>query len=221
MPTFDTLRQEADERALIRKIQKAVGFFAPKSVELPETLFTGAGALVDLKAAGYIPLGIITPDGYEFGRDVNKEDVSAFGYASSVRSDITQVPRSVKVTTQETGRRKLLELTYGTDLSAVTQSATTGEIVFDEPDLPVGEEYRLLVIGSDGPASDNWILGRGYGSVKLASTDSQKWGGSDALSQALTFDVFTDDEIGTPVRHYMGGTGALKHKDILGFTATP
>lgn len=219
MPTFDTIRQEADERALIRKIQKAVGFFAPKTVDLPETLFTGAGTLVDLKAAGFIPLGIITPDGYEFGRDVNKEDVSAFGYASAVRSDITQVPRSVKVTTQETGRKKLLELTYGTDLTSVTQSATTGEVVFDEPDLPVGEEYRLLVIGSDGPAAENWILGRGYGSVKLASTDSQKWGGSDALSQALTFDVFTDDEIGTPVRHYMGGTGALKYKDILGFTA--
>lgn len=219
MPTFDTIRQDADERTLIRKIQKAVGFFAPKSVELPETLFTAAGTLMDLKTAGFIPLGIITPDGYEFGRDVNKEDVSAFGYASSVRSDITQVPRSVKVTTQETGRKKLLELTYGTDLSAVTQSATTGELVFDEPDLPVGEEYRLLVIGSDGPAADNWILGRGYGSVKLASTDSQKWGGSDALSQALTFDVFTDDELGTPVRHYIGGTGALKAKDLLGFTA--
>lgn len=218
MPTFATIQQEADNRNLIRKIQKAVAFIAPTTVELPETLFA-AGSLVDLKALGYLPVGLVTPDGYEFGRDVSKEDVSALGYASPVRSDITEVARSVSMTLLETGRKHILELTYGTDLSAVTQSPTTGEVVFDEPDLPVGQEYRLLVLGSDGPAADNWIVGRGYGSVKLASTDSQSWGTGDAVQQALTFDVFTDSEIGTPVRHYMGGTGAVNQKLATGFTA--
>jgi hypothetical protein len=144
--------------------------------------------------------------------------VSAFGYASPVRSDITEVPRSVKVTPLESGKRKLLELTLGTDLSAVTQNMTTGEVVFDEPDLPDGAEYRFLVVGSDGPAANNWIIGRGYGLVKLASTDSQKWGTSDPVQQPLTFDVFTDDTIGTPVRHYLGGTGAVANATALGFT---
>lgn len=219
MPTFDTIRQDSDNRNLIRKIQKAIGFLAPTSVELPDTLFSAAGTLVDLKTLGFLPFGIVTPDGWEFGRDINKEDVSALGYASAVRSDITEVARSVKATLLETGRRHILEATYGTDLSAITQSAATGEIVFDEPDLPVGQEYRLLVLGSDGPAAANWIVGRGYGSVKLSATDSQKWGSGDAVQQAVTFDVFTDAEIGTPVRHYMGGTGALAHKTALGFTA--
>jgi hypothetical protein len=218
MPTFATIQQEADNRNLIRKIQKAVAFIAPTTVELPDTLFA-AGSLVDLKALGYLPVGLVTPDGYEFGRDVSKEDVSALGYASPVRSDITEVARSVSMTLLETGRRHILELTYGTDLSAVTQDPTSGEVVFDEPDLPVGQEYRLLVLGSDGPAADNWIVGRGYGSVKLASTDSQTWGTGDAVQQALTFDVFTDSEIGTPVRHYLGGTGAVKNKLATGFTA--
>jgi hypothetical protein len=218
MPTFATIQQEADNRNLIRKIQKAVAFIAPTTVELPDTLFS-AGSLVDLKALGYLPVGLVTPDGYEFGRDVSKEDVSALGYASPVRSDITEVARSVSMTLLETGRRHILELTYGTDLSAVTQDPTSGEVVFDEPDLPVGQEYRLLVLGSDGPAADNWIVGRGYGSVKLASTDSQTWGTGDAVQQALTFDVFTDSEIGTPVRHYLGGTGAVKNKLATGFTA--
>lgn len=218
MPTFATIQQEADERALIRKIQKAVAFIAPTTVELPETLFSG-GSLVDLKAAGFLPVGMVTPDGYEFGRDISKEDVTALGYASAVRSDITEVARSVKMTLLETGRKHILEMTYGTDLTGVTQDATSGEVVFDEPDLPVGQEYRLLVLGSDGPAAENWIVGRGYGSVKLSSTDSQKWGTGDAVQQALTFDVFTDSEIGTPVRHYLGGTGAVKHKLLTGFTA--
>lgn len=219
MPTFDTIRQEADERALIRKIQKAVAFIAPKTVELPTTLFDVGGALVDLKTLGWLPIGMVTPDGYEFGRDINKEDVTALGYASAVRSDITEVARSITMTPLETGRKHMLELTYGTDLSTVTQDATTGEIVFDEPDLPVGQEYRLLVLGSDGPAAENWILGRGYGAVKLASTDSQKWGTGDPVQQPLTFDVFTDSEVGTPIKHFIGGTGAVKNKLALGFTA--
>ncbi|WNT44908.1 major tail protein [Arthrobacter phage AbbyDaisy] len=219
MPTFDTIRQDSDDRNLIRKIQKAIAFIAPKTVDLPDTLFSGAGTLIDLKTAGWLPIGIVTPDGYEFGRDVKAEDVTALGYASPVRSDTTEVARSIKVNPLETGRKHMLELTYGTDLTSVTQSATTGEIVFDEPDLPVDAEYRFLVIGSDGPAAENWILGRGYGSVKLSSTDSQKWGTGDAVSQPLTFNVFTDAEVGTPVKHYMGGTGALAHKTALGFTA--
>jgi hypothetical protein len=218
-PTFATIQQESDNRNLVRKIQRAVAFLAPTTVELPATLFGVGGALVDLKAAGFLPVGLVDPSGYEFGRDVSKSDVSALGYASPVRSDVDSVARSVKFTALETGRKHMLELAYGTDLSTVTQATASGEIVIDEPDLPVGQEYRLLVIGSDGPAANNWILGRGYGLVKLASTDSQKWGTSDAVSQAYTFDVFTDDEIGTPVRHYIGGTGAVAEKLALGFTA--
>ncbi|MFF1382771.1 hypothetical protein ACFVWT_04315 [Arthrobacter sp. NPDC058288] len=219
MPTFDTIRQGADERALIRKIQKAVAFLAPKTVDLPDSLFDVGGALIDLKTAGWLPVGMVTPDGYEFGRDISKEDVTALGYASAVRSDVTEVARSVTMTPLETGRKHMLELTYGTDLSAVTQDPTSGEIVFEEPDLPVGQEYRLLIVGSDGPAAENWILGRGYGAVKLASTDSQTWGTGDPVRQPLTFDVFTDTEVGTPVRHYIGGTGAVAHKTVMGFTA--
>jgi len=218
-PTFQSLQQEADDRSLVRKLQRAIAFIAPTSVDLPATLFEAGGTLVDLKSAGWLPVGLVTPDGYEFSREVSKSDVSALGYASPVRSDVDSVARSIKMTALETGKKHMLELTYGTDLSTVTQATATGEIVIDEPDLPINAEYRLLVLGSDGPAADNWILGRGYGLVKLAATDSQKWGTSDALTQSYTFDVFTDDEIGTPVRHYIGGTGAVKNKLALGFSA--
>jgi len=110
MPTFQTIQQEADNRNLIRKIQRAVAFLAPTSVELPTTLFEAGGTLVDLKAAGWLPFGLVTPDGYEFGRDVSKEDVSALGYASPVRSDVTEVARSVKMTALETGRKHQIRL---------------------------------------------------------------------------------------------------------------
>ena len=110
----------------------------------------------------------------------------------------------------------MLELVYGTDLTGVTQGLN-GELIIDEPDLPVDAEWRLLIVGSDGPAADNWILGKGYGAVKLSATGEEVWGREGALSQQLTFDVFTDDTVGVPVRHYFGGTGA-KASTVLGFT---
>lgn len=221
MPTLDTQRQDFDERALVRKIQRAVAVLAPTTVDLPASLFDVGGSLIDLKVAGWLPVGIVTPDGFEFGRDINKEDVSALGYASPIRSDTTEVARSVSFTALESGRRHMLELELGTDLSSVTQTLANGEVVIDEPDLPIGREYRLLIIGSDGPADEQWIFGRGYGLVKLASSDSQMWGQSGPVQHKYTLDVFTDDEVGTPVKHYIGGTGAVKHKAAMDFTQAP
>lgn len=217
-PTFDTIRQEADERKLIRKVQKAVAFMGRADVELPESLFA-TGSLLDLKTAGWLPVGIVSADGYTFGREINKEDVDALGYASPVRSDITQVPRTITFTPLETGRRHIMELKYGADYSAVTQDPVTGEVVLDEPELPVGEEFKLLVIGSDGPTAENWVLGKGFEAVKLSGGGDETWGGDSPVGGEMTLDVFTGETTGVPVRHYMGGTGALKYKDVLGYTA--
>lgn len=222
MPTFDTIRDAADNRAFVRKIQKAVAFLAPMTVALPTSLFAADGnSLIDLDALGFLPVGMVTPDGYTFGREINKEDVNALGYASPVRSDVTSVPRSVSFTALENTKRHMLELKYGANLAAVTQKLNaSGEIVFEEPDLPIGEEYRLLVIGSDGPAAANWILGKGYGTVKLAGTGDESWGQEGAIAQEYTLDVFNDEGTGSPVRHYIGGTGAAlaANRTALGFT---
>ena len=218
MPTFDALQQEADNRNLVRKIQKAVAFLAPKTVDLPESLYT-TGELTDLAAAGWLPVGLVSPDGYNFSREVEKENIDALGYASPVRSDVTTVPRQVTFTALEKGRKHMMELVYGTNLDSVTQDPTTGEVVIDEPDLPVDAEYRLLIIGSDGPTAENWIMAKGYGAVKLASGGAETWGREGAVSTEITLDVFTDDELGVPVRHYIAGTGAAAHSDVLGYTS--
>ncbi|MBG6083238.1 hypothetical protein [Zhihengliuella flava] len=217
MPTFSTIQDEADERKLVRKIKKAVAFIAPKTVELPAAITGPDSQPIDIKALGFLPIGLVTPDGYNFSREIESEDIDALGYASPVRSDVTRVPRSVSFTALETGRRHMYELIYGTDLSAVEQ-ATNGEIVIDEPDLPVDAEWRLLIIGADGPAANQWILGKGYGAVKLNATGEEVWGREGAASRQLTLNVFTDDEVGVPVRHYLGGTGAAASTDVLGFT---
>lgn len=217
-PTFDELRKVNDNRNLVRKVQKIVLVLAPLTVDLPSSLYV-TGSLIDLKAGGWLPVGMLSPDGITYGGEREVETVDAFGYSSAIRSDVARVPRTIAFTPLETGRKHLYELRLGTDLTGVTQSPMTGEIVMDEPDLPVDQEYRLLALGSDGPAANNWILGRGYGRVKLSNSAEEVWGSEGAVSSQLTFDVFTDDEIGVPVRHYIGGTGALAAKTELGFTA--
>ena len=220
MTTFAELQNQSDQRKLVRKIQKAVALIAPRTVPLPAALFTAAGQLVDLKAAGWLPLGIVTPDGYEFARDVETEDIDGLGYASPVRTDVTRVPRSITTTLIESGRKHVNELIYGTDLSTATQDPVTGEVVFDEPDMPANREYRLLLLGQDGPADEEWVLGKGYGTVSLTAGGGATWGQEGAVGSEVTLKVYSDDEIGTPVRHYLGGTGALKYKDVLGYKAT-
>lgn len=220
-PTFETLRQESDNRDLIRKVQKGIVLLRTGSdLPLPTTLFAATGGgLADFKADGWLPVGMITPEGIEFGRDATEEEVKALGYSGAVRSDVTEVARSVKFTPLEHGRKHMLELTYGTDLAATTQDSTTGEVVFDEPEMPVNKEYQMLVLGVDGPADSQWLLGRAYGATKLSASDSQKWGSTDPITTPLTMKVLTDSVTGVPLRHFMGGTGALKSKTALGFTA--
>lgn len=215
MTTVPELQAESDDRKLIRKVLRAVAFLASTSVALPESLTDENGELKELPS-GWLPVGIVTPDGYTFSGDVDKDDIDALGYASPVRSDIMSITRQVSFTALEYGRRHMLELLYGQDLSAVSPSAG-GEITFDEVDLPSGAEYRLLVIGDDGPASENWLLGRGYPSVKLADRGEQTWAKDGAVETQYTLDVFTDADLGTPVRHYIAGTGAQKNAEVLGF----
>lgn len=216
MPTFSEIQAQSDRRSLVRKTPRAVAFLAPVTAALPEALTDASGVLQALPV-DYKPVGIVTADGYTFGSEIEKEDIDALGYASPVRSDITRVARSITFTSMETGRRHMLELQYGTDLSATTQAAS-GEIVFEEPDLPIGSEYRLVVIGDDGPAAANWLIGRGYPRVKLASVGEETYAKEGALQREITLDVFTDDELGFPVRHYIAGTGAKAAADDLGFT---
>ena len=84
--------------------------------------------------------------------------------------------------------------------------------------MPQFSEFRLVAVMADGPADNEWLLGRGFPRVKLASVPEEVWSSSDPVKFDLELDVFTDTALGTPCRHYIGGTGALTHLDAIGFT---
>lgn len=227
MPTFEEIRRGADNRKLIRKYNRAVSFIAPQSVPLPTSLFEVEPgpplviSLIDLKELGWLPLGLVAPDGYTFEREIETDDVDALGYSSSQRSDTVRVPRSISTTLLQSGSgaKHINELLYGVDLSGLVPDAQTGEIYFDEPELPIDREWRALVVAVDGPADEEWVRGKAYGSVKLSGGGGETWGQEGASSNEISLNIQTDEETGTPVRHFFGGTGFKKYEDVLGYAA--
>ena len=123
----------------------------------------------------------------------------------------------MKLTVLEPVRKTIQQLVYGLDLSQTKASKTTGEITFDEAAIPALAEYRLLLVMADGPAADEWLIGRCYPRVKLSSLPDEKWAASDAMQFDLEFAAFMDETASTSCRHYIGGSGAIRHRDAIGF----
>lgn len=216
MTTIEALKKKHNRSTNVRKGLNALAFLAPMTAAIPEAITDAGGALKEIPS-DFLPLGLVTTDGLNFSADAKTEDVEALGYAEAVRSDLTSAPKSVKLTTLEPMRRIVQQLVYGIDLSQVKASKTTGEIVFDEAATPALAEYRLLLVMADGPAADEWIIGRCYPRVKLSSLPDEKWAASDAIQYDLEFSTFMDETTGTPCRHYIGGSGAIRHRDAIGF----
>lgn len=212
---FSAIKAASDSPSMVRKALEVITFLAPMNAELPPTITDQNGALKSLPE-GWLPAGVITPDGLTFGGDVEKQEVEALGYATPVRTDVTKAPKTISVTFLESYRRPLMELIYGMDLSEVTQGAN-GELVFDELPIPQAIEYRLLTIARDGAGNAMWIDGRGYGRVKLASIPEETWTSDNPMQYPVEFDVLIDENLGTPVRHYIGGPGAKNASTKMGF----
>lgn len=216
--TIAAMKKKADNSGLVRKTTNACAFLAPTSATLPETITETTGQLSEAPA-GFWPIGLVTTDGFEFSNDTDKSEVEALGYADPVRTDITKVAKSVKVTAFETWKKNLLEVIKGVDLSQVKSKTGSGEVTFDEPQTPILREYRMLIIATDGPADAEFIWGKGFPRVKLAELPGETWNQEDAVSVELTFDILPDAELGMAVRNYYGGSGAKKYKDQIGFDA--
>ena len=214
--TIEALKKAHNKRSNIRKGLNVVVFMAPTTVELPARITEGTGQLTQLPE-GWWPVGLMSKDGLTVSVDVNVEEVEALGYVEAVRTDVVKAPKTVKFTALEVYRRNLQQMFYGLDLSQVKASKSTGEVVFDEAPLPLHDEFRLLAVMSDGPADNEWLIGRGFPRVKPASIPEEVWKSEDPVQAEIELSVFTDEVLGTPCRHYIGGSGAIRHRDAIGF----
>jgi len=214
--TIAALKKKHNRRGNVRKGLNAVAFLAP-TTRPPPVAWPAPGGPPRALPAGWLPVGLLTKDGMAFSADASVEEVEALGYVESVRTDLVKAPKTVKFSVLEPYRKHLQQLVYGVDLSQVKANKDSGEIVFDEAPLPLLEEFRLLTIMSDGPADDEWLVGRGFPRVKLSTIPEEAWKSSDPVQFDLELSVFSDEVLGTPCRHYLGGTGAIKHLDAIGF----
>jgi hypothetical protein len=217
--TFAAMKSTADSPTLVRKILEAVAFVAPENAAPIATLTAGAGAVLQTLPASYIPVGLVTPDGYTFGGDSSTSTVEALGYASPIREDIESATRTVGFTALETWRRQLLEMAYGMDLSGVVPDPATGEIKFDHPDRPLQRFYRLIVIGRDGSGSNEWLRGKFFPRASITEFPEEVWNSSDPSQYAITMSTYVDDTIGTGERDFIAGKAALANQVALGFSA--
>lgn len=215
MPTFAELKNTADSPSQVRKALEGVAFLAPMTAD-PITSLTGADGSIQALPSGYVPVGLVSKDGYSFGGSTDTAEVEALGYASPVREDITGRTREISFTAYEVFRRPLLELAYGIDLSAVEQSAT-GELTFDHPTLPEKREYRLIVIAKDGSGDREIYRAKHFPRVTITELPEEAWSSEDAMSFEVTLKALVDDELGTSERDFLAGPGAASDTE-LGFT---
>lgn len=220
MPTFSELKNTADTPSLVHKALEGVVFLRRKTAvtAIPESILDATKQPIDLVAEGFFPAGIMSTDGVTWGREVEKSEVEALGYGSPVRTDIIKAPKTVAFTALESDRRQLAEVIYGMDLSTIT-AGTNGEVVFDEPSIPSSDEYEAVVLTRDGSAGAPYFRGAGLPRIKLGELSEEVWQAEDPRQYPLTFDVLTDDELGTPMRHYIGGAAFDAVKQ--GFGTTP
>lgn len=177
---------------------------------------------------------LIIPDTYESVGILDKEnafsstptitasEVSGYGYAQTLRRDIVSRNTALSWTMLET-RRQTFELYYGIDLSAVQATNGTGatkdEIVFDEPDRPDTQYYRVLCIGVDGDGANTLYLADFYPRCTVSDVAALAASETDPLRYGVTMGVDTDTVIGTGHRQFIAGPGLTDAKvAALGFT---
>lgn len=217
MATFEEVRGSKSHLIL-----KALGGFivvAPMSVKMPEKFTTAGGELVDLKAAGFTPLGWLTKgDGINFSRETDQQETESFGALEPTRVDFTKDVTSAAFRMQETNKQTL-ELYYNTDLSKIKPDAN-GEFSFVNDSQPSTIYRRAIYIAKDGNGEDAKYLIKAMPRAILAEAQEQGWNPESELSYGLTLKATTDPELNYSVRHAFAGPGIKKIVGDMGFSGT-
>ncbi|NIH72216.1 hypothetical protein [Auritidibacter ignavus] len=217
MATIEALMAEGHNRKLRRHGGlKQIVYLAPQSVEVPTSLFSSGNELIDPVRIGFHPVGLLTDDGVEFNDSFEVEGSSSVGYTSNTREDPGETERGISVTLQESYNKFVEGVVRGADYSGLEMSEN-GEVVFDDPSLPILTEYRGLVLSVDGPPEDQWIMGKLYFALQLSSRDAYSWAKGVTMDRPVSFTALDDAVEGIPSREIIAGTGPLRHAKALGF----
>lgn len=212
---------EENRGAQSHLILKALGGFiaiAPMDTPMPETFTTEGGELIDLKAAGFTPLGWLTKsDGINFSRETEQQEVESFGALEPTRVDFTKDVTSAAFRMQESNKA-VMEMYYNTDLSEVTPDAN-GEFYFTNDAQPSTIYRRMVYIAKDGNGDDAKYIIKAMPRAIVSEVQEQSWTPESELSYGLTVKATSDPEVNYSVRHAFAGPGIKKIAEDMGFGA--
>lgn len=225
MATFDTLHAEAHRRGNIRKAVRTVGYLGRRAeVDPPESMFSRSGGggggggqvqIVDLKEAGFSPVGLVTVDGFNFEREDSNTEVQSQGFVSPTREDIESSNRTVSFTIQEVQKRITKEFVNGTRYADAEFDGD--ELVTRNPELPEHEEWCLVVVAVDGPSGDEYLDAKVLPTIKVQTVSGEQWGGDSERNREVTARVYVDDELGVPEIDIVGGNAFARSAEDLGW----
>jgi hypothetical protein len=216
MPDFDTLLDAHDELVLAEL--RAIIFFGPMSLEVPDTLEDPVTGDL-LIPAGFESAGMIEKGaGISLTHDTDSTDIEAYGFSEPVRTIISKRSTSFDADFLET-RKEVLEKFWASNFETQGAVSEHGGVTFKAPKLPKNIFYRCLIVGLDDVDGEDlfpyWIFPK----VKLSNVDNQDIKDDGASSYKMTFQAYTDNEAGFPTLQGWCGPGWRQLVDKTGFVA--
>jgi hypothetical protein len=215
--TFDDL--QTHNASLIMKSLE-VGVFVGPSTAPAVTTLTDTDKLLKPLPTGYGDLGWLSDDGAQFSSDISTSDITGAGSTSPLRSDITSDTTTIQVACLETNMQSIGIYT-GTDMTAATPDAATGELGIAKPVRPVSQYYRVLAVGVDlVDGSGEYYVARFLPRAKVTDRDDQAYQSSDdsPVTYAVTLTAFEDPTLGYAEKFFWGGPGWFAKLADMGFT---
>lgn len=218
--TFDAVADFKNQ--LIRKALVGALLVADYSVAALTAITTSATTPVDAVLAdltGYTSLGKLTADGLELSADISKQEIKGFGDAYPSRVDVDSEDLKLNGAGLET-RKATLDAFYNVDFSAVTPSATSGEITVDKPPVPELRDKRVLGLFKDINKANGLPIYMGilFPRANVTNNGSQKFANSDSgLDYPVTAQALVDSTEGTACRLFWGGSGLAGLTSDMGF----
>lgn len=216
---FDTIASK--DRSLIRKGLKGSVFIADLDADPIDDLTTGVtpNILLSPLPAGYDDLGLLTPEGAAFAREVAQSDINSWGSNTPTRTDITSDTSTLVVSMQET-KLRTIGLGTGADVSSFVPDPGTGELRIDKPATPDARSYRVLAIAVDVYQGDEIYIARFFPSAKVTNYAEQSLSDEGGITWGVTFTGEVDDDLGFSESWIYGGEGWNALLDSMGFDAS-
>lgn len=161
--------------------------------------------------------GRLSDDGIQFATDVKMTELRGFGSNSVLRRDIQQRDVTAEFSFLES-KRLAYEVQTGLNLRSQPMSAG-GEWFFDYPSRPQTLYWRCLFLAKDGEGDNLFYMARYFPRCTLADKAKEIWRDKEeGLMRAVTLGADEDSEVGTAVREFLFGPGALAAADAMGIT---